>query len=254
MHRASNDKRHFIVVGILTVVGTIVTTWLLKLALPLPTRAATQAYTVDRVLDVHIFLISFFFSLVVVFMLYAFVVFRRRPGDTEDGEHFEGNTALEIVWTVVPLIIVLFLGYLGVRTLNTVVAPQPNEMTVGVKGFQWAWTFDYPEGFTTAELVLPVNQPAVMEMTATDVLHSFWVPEFRVKQDLVPGQTTHLRFTPTEVGEYKLRCAELCGLTHWNMLATVKVVPQEEYDAWMTEQAAKAGILLAGVTEDQVSD
>ena len=93
-----------------------------------------------------------------------------------------------------------------------------------------------------------------MEMTATDVLHSFWVPEFRVKQDLVPGQTTHVRFTPVEVGEYKLRCAELCGLTHWNMLATVRVVPQDEYDAWMTEQAAKADTAVAGVVDEHVSD
>ena len=255
MHRSSNDRQHFIRVGVLIIISTILMTWMLKLALPLPTKASAQAFTVDRVLDVHIVLISFFFSLVVVFMLYSLVVFRRRAGDTSEGEHFEGNTALEIVWTVVPLIVVLFLGYLGVRTLNAIVAPQPGEITVNVKGFQWAWTFDYPEGgFTSPELVLPVNQPAVMEMTATDVLHSFWVPEFRVKQDLVPGQTTHLRFTPVEVGEYKLRCAELCGLTHWNMLATVRVVPQDEYDAWMTEQAAKADTAVAGVVDEHVSD
>ncbi|NJN83588.1 MAG: hypothetical protein HC802_15765 [Caldilineaceae bacterium] len=77
-----------------------------------------------------------------------------------------------------------------------------------------------------------------MEMISKDVVHSFWVPEFRVKQDLLPGQVTELRFNPTEVGEYKLRCAELCGLTHWNMLAVVRVVEQAEYDSWLSEKSA----------------
>ena len=84
-----------------------------------------------------------------------------------------------------------------------------------------------------------------MEMTAKNVLHSFWVPEFRVKQDLVPGQTTVLRFTPIEEGDYKLRCAELCGLDHWRMLADVRVVSEDEYTAWVTEQIAASGTILA---------
>ena len=254
MRGTSTNKRHFINVGILVVIGTIVMAFLLKWALPLPVQASAQAKIIDSVLDVHIYLISFFFSLITVFMLYAFVVFRKREGDTSEGEHFEGNTALEIVWTVVPLIIVLFLGVMGLRTLTSVTAAQDNEVVVDIKGFQWAWTFEYPEGFISTEMVLPVNQPARMDMTSTDVLHSFWVPEFRVKQDLVPGQTTTVRFTPIEVGEYKLRCAELCGLTHWNMLATVRVVEQDEYDRWVSEQAAKAGFVVAGVESDVVSE
>jgi len=171
-------------------------------------------------------------------MVYSFVAFRRRKGDESEGDHFEGNTTLEVVWTAVPLVIVIILGFIGWRTLLDVTRAQDNEVVVNVNGFQWSWAFAYPDGVTSAELVLPVDQPARMEMTAKDVLHSFWVPEFRVKQDLVPGRTTVLRFTPTQIGEYKVRCAELCGLSHWSMESVVRVVSQEEFAQWMGEQLA----------------
>ena len=102
----------------------------------------------------------------------------------------------------------------------------------------------------SAEMVLPVNRPARMEMTSKDVIHSFWVPEFRVKQDLVPGQVTVVRFTPSEVGDYALRCAEICGLSHWSMIANVRVVEQEEYDAWISEQTAGSSPALANALLD----
>lgn len=250
MRRSSSDMRHFIIVGILTVVGTIFMTLLLKFSLPLPTQASTQALTVDRVFDVHIILVSFFFSLVMVFMLYSLVVFRRRAGDDRPGEHFEGNTVLEIVWTVVPLLIVFGLMALGVTSLNKVTKAQDNEAVVHVQGFQWSWAFEYPGDMISPELVLAVDQPVRMEMTSKDVIHSFWIPEMRVKQDLVPGRTTVVRITPREVGEYKLRCAELCGLSHWSMLATVRVVSQEDYDAWWSEKTAAQTPALAAAPAD----
>jgi cytochrome c oxidase subunit 2 len=111
-------------------------------------------------------------------------------------------------------------------------------LTVKVTGFQWAWAFEYPEGFISPELVLPKDVRVNMSMEARDVLHSFWIPEMRVKQDLVPGQTTDLRFTPTLVGEYKVRCAELCGLSHWSMETPVRVLEQADYDQWVSEQVA----------------
>ncbi|MGL4648728.1 MAG: cytochrome C oxidase subunit II, partial [Caldilineaceae bacterium] len=93
-----------------------------------------------------------------------------------------------------------------------------------------------------AELVLPVGAPALMQMTSADVLHAFWVPEFRVKKDLVPGQITELRFTPSMEGEFKLVCAEICGLTHYNMVAPVRVVSQDEFALWMNEQVVEQGL------------
>ncbi len=239
MHSSSSgNMRHFIIVGIGIVISTIVMGFLLLWGLPLPTQASAQAETVDFVVHLHMWLIAFFFSLVMVFMIYAFVAFRRRKGDESEGDHFEGNTTLEVVWTAVPLVIVIILGFIGWRTLQDVTRAQDNEVVVNVNGFQWSWAFSYPDGVTSAELVLPVDQPARMEMTAKDVLHSFWVPEFRVKQDLVPGRTTVLRFTPTQIGEYKVRCAELCGLSHWSMESVVRVVSQEEFAQWMGEQLA----------------
>jgi cytochrome c oxidase subunit 2 len=111
-----------------------------------------------------------------------------------------------------------------------------------VTGQQWAWAFSYPNGTTNAELVVPVDQPIVLEMTSNDVLHSFWVPEWRMKQDLVPGMTTHINYTPQVTGEFTLACNQVCGLSHTNMYAKVRVVTSEEFTAWLDEQALAQGI------------
>jgi len=240
MPKSSSDRRHFIIAGILVVIGTFVMNWLMRSALPLPVQASEESTIIDRLIYQHVFLISFLFSLIVVFMLYAIIVFRRRPGDDSDGAHFEGNTQLEIAWTVIPLILVVIFGYIGVVDLRDVTKPEENELVVNVTAFQWDWTFGYEGGVISQELLLPVNRPARMEMTSNDVNHAFWVPEFRVKQDLVRGRTTVLHFTPTQVGEYTLRCAELCGLSHWSMLRTVRVVEESEFTAWLQTEQVKA--------------
>lgn len=250
MHSSASNKRHFIIIAIGVVLSTIVMGIFLLWALPLPTQASAQAATVDWVVHLNTWLIAFFFSLVVVFMVYAFVMFRRRKGDDSEGEHFEGHSALEIIWTAVPLVIVLVLGFIGWVTLREITAVQPNELVVNVTGFQWGWSFSYPNGTTSDELVLPVDQPALMEMTSKDVIHSFWVPQFRMKQDLVPGISTHLRFTPIELGTYDVRCAELCGLSHYNMVKPVRVVTQEEFAQWMGEQLARQNPGLADQADD----
>lgn len=243
---SSTNRRHFIIVGVLVVISAIVLGFLFDAALPLPPALSAQAAEIDVVMRLHFWLIAFFFALVIVFMLYSLIVFRRRKGEEElEGEHFEGNSTLEVVWTVVPLVIVLILGFVGWRSLNEVTRPRDNEMVVQAEGFQWAWAFTYPDtGVVSAELVLPVDQPVRMEMTSRDVLHSFWVPQFRVKQDLVPGQTTTLRFTPTAVDSseaLKVRCAEICGLSHWRMETPVRVVTEDEFAAWMGEQLVLQG-------------
>lgn len=250
MPKSPTDRRHFIIVGVLVVVTTVIMDLLLKWALPLPVQASIEALTIDQLIGWHLTIIAFLFSLIVVFMLYSVVLFRRQGDDDSDGAHFEGNTTLEIAWTVVPLIFVIVFAFIGIDTLNTVTRAEENENVVIVNGFQWSWTFEYPEGFISQELVLPVDERARMEMHATDVMHSFWIPEMRVKQDLVPGQTTIVRFTPIVAGEYKLRCAELCGLSHWSMLADVRVLEADEYDAWVAEQTAGLTPAVAQADED----
>ena len=239
MPKSSSDRRHFIIAGVLVVISTFLMYWLLYVGLPLPVEASKQALTIDRLIHQHLFLIAFLFSLVVVFMLYTIVVFRKREGDETEGDHFEGNTVLEIAWTVIPLVLVVIFGYIGYVDLRSVTREEENELVVNVTAFQWDWTFEYEGGVISQELLLPVDQPARMVMTSKDVNHAFWVPEFRVKQDLVHGHETVVRFTPIETGEYTLRCAELCGLSHWSMRRNVRVVPADEFTAWLQTEQVK---------------
>jgi len=233
----STNRRHFSIVGVLIVIGTFVMYFILDSALPLPVQASQEAVHIDGLIDLHVWLIAFLFSVVMVFMLYAIVVFRRREGDESDGEHFEGNTALEIAWTVAPIVLVLIFGVIGFRVLQDVTYASEDAIEIKVVGFQWGWRFEYPElnGHVDTELVMPVDQRVKFVMTSEDVNHNFWVPEFRVKQDLVNGRETMLYITAIEPGEYKLRCAELCGTAHYNMLAPVRVLEDAEYGDWVAE-------------------
>lgn len=231
--------KHFIAVAVLVVVSTVALYFILVGLLRLPAAASAQSVPIDILFHAHFWMIAFLFSLIMVMMLYAAFVFRRQPGDEEEGPHVHGSTGLEVGWTIVPTVIVIGFGIWGAVVLNNITAPQPDEMVVKVTGRQWSWTFEYPEQeeISSAELVLPVDQPVLLEMSSEDVLHSFWVPEFRVKQDLVPGRTTTLRITPTQEGEYRVRCAEICGQQHSAMLAPVRVVPEADFIAWAEEAA-----------------
>ncbi|MFN2141344.1 MAG: cytochrome c oxidase subunit II [Candidatus Promineifilaceae bacterium] len=232
--------KHIIAIVVLVALSTVFLRWVFTWLFALPTAASTQAGPIDVMFNVHFWLIALFFSLIMVLMLYSSVVFKRKPGDEEDGPHVHGNTVLEIVWTVVPLIIVIALGIWGAVVLRDITAAAPDALQIDVTGRQWSWSFAYPsEGdFQSAEMIVPVNQPIALNMHSEDVLHNFWVPEFRVKQDLVPGRTVVLNITPSELGEYKVRCAEICGTEHSGMLAPVNVVTREEYDAWIAEKNA----------------
>jgi cytochrome c oxidase subunit 2 len=242
--QSSTDRKHFFIVSALVLVGTVILGFFLLAILPIKAQSSVQAEPIRWLFQLHIWLIAFLFSLVMVFMFYALFVFRRRRNDESEGEHFEGNTALEIAWTVIPLVLVVIFSFIGVQTLQGATRGG-DDVQVEAVGFQWAWTFNYPNGVTSAEMVLPVNKPALISLTSTDVIHSFWVAEWGPKQDLVPGMRTQMHITPTEVGEYKIRCAELCGLSHWSMLATVRVVPEEDYVAWMDQQLAEQNLQVA---------
>ncbi|HEX5810305.1 MAG TPA: c-type cytochrome, partial [Anaerolineales bacterium] len=135
-------------------------------------------------------------------------------------------------------------AYLGAVNLADTRRVDPEAMVVNVTGLQWSWTFEYPAAgglnVVSDELHLPVGKQVLLRMTSNDVIHSFWVPEFRVKQDLVPGRITELRITPTLEGNYMVRCAELCGTSHAYMEKPVIVTSQEDFDAWMAEQTELA--------------
>jgi cytochrome c oxidase subunit 2 len=233
--------KHFATVAILVIASTLLVNIGLNHAGLLPVEASAQAVAIDQLFSLHIRLISFLFSLIVVTLSYSLIVFRRKPGETGDGAYILGNSTLEIFWTLIPLLAVIYLAYIGAMSLGETRRIDPTALQVKVTAGQWYWQYQYPEyGISSIELYLPINRQIDLQMTSNDVIHSFWVPEFRVKQDLVPGQTTELRITPTIIGDYKVRCAELCGLNHAYMEGLVHVVSAEDFDAWATEQQAAA--------------
>jgi cytochrome c oxidase subunit 2 len=236
--------RHFVIVGILVVATTILTYVGLNSADLMPVAASAQAAPIDQMWNLELIFMSFFFALIVVPMAYSLIVFRRKKGDTSDADHMEGNTKLEIAWTVIPLFIVMAFAYLGAVNLAETRRVDPDAIVVKVTGIQWSWKFEYPpvDGVSVVsdELHLPAGKQVLLRMTSMDVIHSFWVPEFRVKQDLVPGRITELRITPTLAGNYKVRCAELCGTSHAYMEKPVVISSQEGFDGWMAEQVKLA--------------
>ena len=207
--------------------------------------ASEEAEPIDRLFDVMVVLSSFVFSIVLVMFFYAIWRYRAKPGDESDGEPIHGNTKLEIAWTVIPTIIVLFgAGYSWV-ILDDIeeVAPASERMPVNVTAQQFKWTFEYPdEGVTANELHVPVGKQLDLHLTALDVLHSFWVPEWRIKRDLVPKGAggdevdDEVEVTPDVEGTYNVVCTELCGVGHSTMRALAVVESQDEFDAWIDEQ------------------
>lgn len=244
--------RHFVIVGILVIVAAVLTYTGLNAIGMMPVEASAQAIPIDWMWNLQVIAISFLFALIVVPLVYSLIVFRRRKGDNTDAKHIEGNTTLEVAWTIVPLIVVVMFAYFGAYSLGETRRVDPNAMVVKVTGFQWGWQFEYPEyGFTSNTLYLPTDKQVLLQLQAVDVIHSFWVPEFRVKQDLVPGRTTEIRVTPTLLGEYKVRCAEICGTEHAYMEAPVQVVDQAVFDQWVEEQKLAAAEAEANATPEQ---
>jgi len=198
-------------------------------------QGSTAAPKIDELLDLMIVLSSFVFSLVMVMLFYALWKFKAKPGDESDGEPIHGNTKLEIAWTLIPTIIVLFAAGYSWSVLDDIEAKAEDSMRVDVFSQQYAWSFDYP-GFGNVysqELHVPVNRQLDLKMHAFDVIHSFWVPEWRIKKDNVPGITTTARVTPDEVGTYQLICTELCGFGHSTMRAKVVVEPPAKFRQWV---------------------
>jgi cytochrome c oxidase subunit 2 len=146
------------------------------------------------------------------------------------------NTILEIAWTVLPLIFVVFLFHYGFRAYVRSAVAAEGAMEVRVLGAKWKWDFVYPDGRAEpSELVLPINKPVKFIISSEDVLHSFFVPGARMKKDAVPGMYTSMWFTPSQVGTMQVFCAEYCGTSHSGMLANIKVVSQDEFDKFMKE-------------------
>jgi cytochrome c oxidase subunit 2 len=218
-------------------------------------QGSAEADEIDLLLDVMIVLSAFVFAIVLVMLGYAIYKFKAKPGDESDGKPIHGNTKLEIAWTVIPTIIVLFAAAYSWVILDDIEAEAADQMEVNVTAQQFKWTFEYPDtGVVSDEFHVPAGQQLELHLSALEVLHSFWVPEWRIKRDLVPiaeGNPSDVdnvvRVTPDVEGTYSLVCTEYCGWGHATMRATVVVESQEDFDAWMEEQEQEqAGTSTSG--------
>jgi cytochrome c oxidase subunit 2 len=214
----------------------------------LPEQASEERQGIDLVFWVTVAICIFFFAIVAAVSIYAGVKFRVRPDDESDGPPIHGHTGIEIVWTAVPTIFVTIIAVLSAVVLAQNDSPKGDPLRVEVLAQQYAWQFTYPEqgGIKATNLYLPIDRSTKLELTARDVLHSFWVPEFGQKQDAVPGIVTTIVITPTKTGEYRLICTELCGLGHALMRTRAIVLSQADFDAWTQDQPAAEGGGSAG--------
>lgn len=237
----------------------------------LPIAASKEAGQVDALFNLMMTIATGLFLLVEGVIVYSVIKFRRKKGDTTDGPPIEGNVPLEIVWTAIPTVIVFILAIYSFEVYNSMggldpmashdmgpkqqiamstdgqqvalglgASPESEQenapLVVNVNGIQYAWIFTYPEsGIIAGDLHVPVDRPVQLKISAGDVIHAFWLPEFRIKQDAIPGRDAELAFTPTRVGKYPVICAELCGSYHGGMKTQLTVHTEEEYEQWVQD-------------------
>lgn len=197
-----------------------------------PKSASTFSGDIDA-LFLFLCAVTIFFSAgIFAAVLFCSVRYRRKrnPVSTQ----IEGSTTLEIIWSVIPLGLTMIMFLWGAQVFLDVARPRPGGLDIYVTGKQWMWKLQHPDGQREInELHVPVNTPVNLTMISEDVIHSFFVPEFRMKRDVVPGRYSRAWFEATEVGEYKLLCAEYCGTEHSQMIGTVHVLEHEEYERWL---------------------
>jgi cytochrome c oxidase subunit 2 len=211
----------------------------------LPSADSTEAVKIDDVYWFVTIICIAIFALVAGVSVYSIWKFRAAPDDEDDGSPIHGHTGLEVVWTAVPAALVTAISiYSGIVLVQVEDIPADHRV-IEVTAQQFAWSFTYPEAkITSGQLALPINQPVELKLSAKDVIHSFWVPEWRMKKDAVPGIETDVIVTPTRLGTFTVICTELCGLGHATMRAKALVLTQEDFDKWVQDQkdaAAGAG-------------
>ena len=258
-----------LVIGMILVLAGI---WIGQSFNLLPVDASANAPIYDELFQVLFTIGTILFVGIVGLLVFSLIRFRRRPGQLGDGIAMEGNLPLEIFWTAVPAVVVLFVGLYSYDIYDRMggmvplahdhmaasgaasgeeriwggissgsiedAATAPAALPIDVTAMQFAFLFHYPQGdITSGELHVPAGRPVTLRMEAKDVIHAFWVPEFRLKQDVIPGQPTQLSFTATRPGSYPIVCAELCGPYHGGMRSTVVVEESDAWEEWFSSNA-----------------
>ncbi|MCH8028568.1 MAG: cytochrome c oxidase subunit II [Candidatus Dadabacteria bacterium] len=215
----------------------------------LPEAASSIAGRVDNVIW-FVTIISLVFFVFITALLVVFAIKYRRRSEDDETPYQVSHHTLEVVWTIIPSILVMVIFVYGFVVFEDLRTPPKDAMEINVTGKQWLWQFHYDNGKSTInELFVPEGRPVKLVMTSDDVLHSFFVPEFRVKQDLVPGMYTYLWFKAIKKGEFNIFCAEYCGTNHSGMLGKVKVLSPADFEKWKTskeELIAGANLVEAG--------
>ncbi len=179
--------------------------------------------------------ISIFF-LVGITTVMIYFLFRYRKKNNPVATNIEGSHTLEIIWTVVPTLLVLVMFWYGWTGYQPMLKAPKNAIEIEAIGQMWKWTFVYPDGKVSDSLVIPVNEPVKLNLSSKDVLHALYIPAFRVKQDVVPGGDNMMWFTGQLTGRYDILCAEYCGQLHSYMMTTVNVVERDAYDTWLVTE------------------
>jgi cytochrome c oxidase subunit II len=198
----------------------------------LPTPASREAGRIDFVYWFATVISLVIFAVVAAILVYAMINFRVKPGDLSDGPPVHGHTTIEIIWTVIPAILVTAISVVSAIVLAQDSHAGKNPLVVKVYAQQFAWEFVYPNGESSPILHLPIDRGVKLRITSKDVIHSFWVPQFAQKQDAVPGQWNDLVITPDRLGTYPVICTELCGLGHSLMRSQAIVQTKADYASW----------------------
>jgi cytochrome c oxidase subunit 2 len=195
--------------------------------------ASNLAEGVDKAF-LFIFIIAFIFIIgITAFMIWTVIHFSRKKG--KEAQQFTGSLKLEALWTVVPLILVMMMFWIGWKGFAPMRKVPADALVITAIGRMWEWEFIYSDSLRSKELVLPINKPVKLELVSEDVNHSLFIPAFRVKEDVVPGYDNYLWFTPNYIGNYEILCTEYCGLLHSAMVSKTRIVEQDEFDAWYEE-------------------
>lgn len=210
----------------------------------MPEQGTDIAKQVDNLYG-FLLVVSFISCVILIGGMVYFAVKYRRKSAHDKTPYITHDTRLEILWSVVPLIIFLFVFAWGWIVYHDMRTMPKNALEVHVTGKQWAWTMEYKNGVKAIELVVPVNKDVKLILTSEDVIHSFYIPSFRIKQDAVPGRYTTLWFHAEKLGEFHVFCTEFCGTGHSGMMSKVRVVSQEDFDKWLIDESEIGTLPLA---------
>ncbi|MCC7341274.1 MAG: cytochrome c oxidase subunit II [Bryobacterales bacterium] len=213
--------------------------WLRELMMPV-TQASDYAREVDNIYMFITYFGIFFYAVIVLGVGYFVYKYRRRR-QNEETPDITHNTALEIIWTVIPSIPLVVMAFWGFNTYMQARVAPADALEIKVIAKKWAWEFTYPNGMSFGqEMHVPAGRPVKLVMISQDVIHDFYLPDFRIKADIVPNRYTQLWFNADEPGEHQVFCAEYCGRDHSNMLAKVVVDTEEQYQQWLEQKAEEA--------------